>query len=220
VKGFRPQPPAALAPQPAASARAYWALRRTILHGELAPGSVVGEVEAAAALGVSRTPVREALRTLLGDGLLQEGRRRQLMVTTISPDARRQILLMRTALEQLAAREAALRADLSDLDQLRLNTIRARRAIDADDPQRFLDDDEEFHLLIARAASLDLVEEALRRLCGLTRLGMPDTRLDRASLGRSADEHDQIITALEATDPQTAALAVTRHLTSASDASG
>lgn len=212
MRGFRPQPHQPAPARTPAAARAYTELRRKILHGELPSGTLLTEADTATLLGVSRTPVREALRELLNEGLLEEGPRRQVAVATASPELNREVCLMRAALERLAVREAATRCDDSDLDQLRLIMIRTRRALAADDTNTYLDCDDEFHLHIARAAGLTLVEDTLHRLRGFIRLAGLATGWSADSLAHSADEHDAIIDALDTHDPDTAERAITQHL--------
>lgn len=212
MKGFRPQAQPDPADRTSASARAYTTLRRMILSGELTAGTPVREVEMAAKLEVSRTPVREALRELLSEGMVEEGPRRQAVVGSVSPATLREVCLMRDSLERLTAREAARRPNTSQLDQLRLIMIRARRAIRDNDIAGFLDCDDDFHLQIARAAELPLVEEALRRIRGLFRLATIDTEWTDGLLQSTARQHDEVIDAIETGDPAVAEDAIARHL--------
>lgn len=218
MKGFRPDGHRTTPTRTPANARAYSELRRRILHGELAPGSIANEAELAESLGVSRTPVREALRELLSEGLLTDtGPRRQAVVATVSPQMQREVFLMRRALERIAVHEAATTLDMAELDQLRLIMIRMRRAIAAHDINAFLDSDDEFHLHIARAADLHLVEDVLRRLRGATRLLSLGREFSREQLEATAKEHDAIIDALDTHDPDTAEAALIAHVTAAGD---
>jgi DNA-binding GntR family transcriptional regulator len=198
MRGFRPVESPALTQAASASARAYLELRRMIVHHEIQPGTVINEVDTAAQLDVSRTPIREALRTLLNDGLVEEGSRRQLAVTRLSPDTAREVALMRTTLERLVSREAATNAGASDIDQLRLIMIRTRRAIEADDHNAILDEGEEFHIQLARSAHMPLVVDFLTRLCGLSRLIEAPPVPYWVHL---LDAHDAIIAALDRKDP-------------------
>ena len=91
-----------------ASDRAYEALRSEILDGVLLPGTVLGEVEQSARLGVSRTPLREALSRLTADALVEPSGR-GLVVTELSTDSIRELYELRQALEEQAARLAAAR---------------------------------------------------------------------------------------------------------------
>ena len=102
-----------------ASDRAYATLRAQILNGESASGSLLGEVEQAAALGMSRTPVREALARLAGDGLVVAAGR-NLVVAQLSADQVRELFEVRQALEEQAVRLAAGRRRAADFAALAL----------------------------------------------------------------------------------------------------
>lgn len=215
MKGFRPQSPARTGPDKTLSSkRVYEELRRAILHGEFAPGTSLGETQVGTMLGVSRTPVRQAFAELLNQGILAEGARRQVVIADPSPELLDEILLMRDALEPTLARRAAERMDVSDVDQLRLIMIRARRAVDAHDVDAFLDCDDDFHLHIPHALHHPLAEDTLRRLHALTRLAVRRADWDEAAMRRIAGEHETIIEALASGDPDAAASAMTTHLSS------
>lgn len=94
-----------------ASDRAYATLLDEIQSGVLRPGAVLGEVEQAARLGVSRTPLREALGRLAADGLVAQQSPRVTVVTAIDAGDIREIFEVRRALEESAARLAAERGD-------------------------------------------------------------------------------------------------------------
>lgn len=219
MKGFRPpSEDFTRRSRTPAAAQAYSELRRRILYGELPGGSLLNEVETAEVLGVSRTPVREALRELLRDGLIEEGPRRQAVVITTSPELNREVFLMCTALECLAAREAAREPRRpEDYDQLHLITIRARRALEAEDVNAFLDTDDEFHLCIARIAGLPIAEDTIRRLRGYTRLRGLEQRWTLEQLKSAVDEHETILSALTQHDADAAEAAVAAHVTSGRD---
>ncbi len=94
-----------------ASNRTYRALLDEIQSGALAPGSALAEVELAARLGVSRTPVREALGRLAADGLVIEVSPRLTVVADLAPTDIRDLFELRRALEESAVRIAATRGD-------------------------------------------------------------------------------------------------------------
>ena len=106
-----PERPVAKEASVRASDRAYRALREEILDGELPSGSVLGEVELAARLGVSRTPVREALSRLMADGLVTGGSGRGLEVAEFSTEHIAELYELREALEEHAAKIAAQKRD-------------------------------------------------------------------------------------------------------------
>lgn len=94
-----------------ASELAYATLRDAIQNGELEPGTVIGEVEQSARLGISRTPMREAIARLIADGLLAQVSPRVVAVTGFDVDDIRDLFVARRALEEASARIAAKRGD-------------------------------------------------------------------------------------------------------------
>lgn len=94
-----------------ASDRAYATLLDEIQSGSLPPGTVLGEVEQATRLGVSRTPLREAIGRLAADGLVAQQSPRVTVVTDVDADDIRELFELRRALEETAARLAAARGD-------------------------------------------------------------------------------------------------------------
>lgn len=215
MRGFRPKVMQA-GPQLPAGARAYAELRRMILHGELRPEGVIAEDETAARLGVSRTPVREALRELLREGLVREGPRRQVIVVAVTRAAQREVLLVRDAVEPLAARHAALQMDTSEIDQLRLLVIRQRRAIQRASIHEYLDADDEFHARIASWGEL-LLEDLIRQVRAFVRLSLLGAEISVADLEAATTQHEGIIEALESHDPDAAERATADHLAATRD---
>ncbi len=94
-----------------AGERAYQALRADIVEWRLLPGQVLGEVELSERLGISRTPVREALSRLTADGLTEPHSGRGVVVATISADDVRSLYEFRDSLDCRAAELAARRGD-------------------------------------------------------------------------------------------------------------
>ncbi len=101
-----------------ASDRAYATLLEQIQSGALAPGTVLGEVEQATRLGVSRTPLREALGRLAADGLVLQQSPRVTVVSDVDIDDIRALFELRRALEETAARLAAVRGDSTAFAEL------------------------------------------------------------------------------------------------------
>lgn len=196
------------------AARVYEALRAGILSGELVAGGALDEVSLADAHGVSRTPVREALRTLTSEGLLVHGRRRQLLVVDVSERHRSEIVAIRVALEGAAAAEACALTTPDDVDALRLLTIKQRRSADADDAEAFLRLDEEFHRALAAVAAMPTLSRLLAQLGAfvrLTRLGEPTGRRHMQGLTR---EHEHLVDLLEAGDAAGLRQALEAHISS------
>lgn len=204
-----------------ASDRAHSRLRQEILDGALEPGTVLGEVEQSARLGISRTPLREALARLVADGLAETSRGRGLVVTDVSLAEAPQLFDLRIALETLAARRAAERITATeDGPALRARFIHlADRFEEAIAPlSTGIDPDGYYALTSELDAALDTacgnsyLAESLRGLrLHLGRL----RRLARHSPGRLADsarEHAAISRAIAGGDPELAAATTTVHL--------
>lgn len=194
------------------SSEAYERVRAQILHRQLPPGTVLSESALAASLGMSKTPIRNALLALQQEGLLELGRRRQLLVCGL-PSARRQELReVREAIEGLAITYACRDISDDDLDHLRTLLRRQRRAAEAGREDEFIELDEELHLTLASRAGLDLVPRLLRQLRGFVRLMQLNTRRDHGYMLRVLAEHERIVDAVEARDESTAQLALRAHL--------
>jgi GntR family transcriptional regulator, rspAB operon transcriptional repressor len=192
--------------------RTYEDVRAAILRGQLAVGSVLAEGALASSLGVSKTPVRNALRLLRHEGLLVPGPRRQLIVSGISAERRAEIFEVREALEGIAVRKACTVRSLEDIDYLRLLLIRQKRAADAHDEDEFIDLDEAFHLGIAAGAHLPVVERMLGNLRGFVRVMRLGTERSRGHLHMVLAEHEAIVDALEERDADAAVAALDAHL--------
>jgi DNA-binding GntR family transcriptional regulator len=128
-----------------ASERAYSALREQILDGEIEPGTVLAEVEQSTRLGVSRTPLREALAKLTAEGLVSAHSGRGVVVTDVDLGRIAELFEVRGALEEQAARLAARRRDPAVFERLREEFRRAHELLDDDDPARH-----DYYQLVAR----------------------------------------------------------------------
>jgi DNA-binding GntR family transcriptional regulator len=203
-----------------ASEHAYKVLRLAIVRGELEPGTVLGEAELGATLGISRTPVRAALKMLLSEDLVESGPRRQVLVRGVTPEQRREVLLVREALERLAVQEASKLMDIEQIDELRLLLIRQRRAAGNEQEEEFLDLDDEFHLGIARGAQLPIVERFLGQIRAISRLMGLLAVAREGRLEEVLTEHEEIVGAIEARDPERALAAIHTHLRNTAESVG
>ncbi|MBQ7432187.1 MAG: GntR family transcriptional regulator [Lachnospiraceae bacterium] len=120
-------------------------LRQGILKGELAPGERLLEVQLAERLGVSRTPVREAIHKLAQEGLVVLIPRKGAEVASISEKSLRDVLEVRMALETLAVRLACERMTEEELLELKQRMQAFEEAVSADDLLEITKRDEEFH---------------------------------------------------------------------------
>ncbi|MDR2998178.1 MAG: GntR family transcriptional regulator [Microbacterium sp.] len=194
-----------------ASDRAYAELLEDIQSGSLPSGSVLGEVEQAERLGVSRTPLREALRRLVADGLVVQQSPRVTVVADLDADDIRALFEMRRALEETTARLAAERGDAE--------AFRALASEFADVDLSRPAGRDAYYALIARldaaldaAVANDYLSSALRTVrTHLVRVRrMARDKPER--LAASAAEHLTIAGALAARDGDLAAHATHVHL--------
>jgi len=192
-----------------ASDRAYRALLEEIQSGVLPPGAVIAEVEQAARLGVSRTPLREALGRLTADGLVGQLSPRVTVVSEIDADAIRELFEVRRALEESAARLAAQRGDARAFAALA--DAFAQRDVAAD-PDTYYDLIARFDALLDASVKNDYLTQALRtirtHLVRVRRLA----RDNPERLTTSVAEHRLIAAAIAARDAELAAHATHVHL--------
>ena len=197
--------------QAGAGARAYQGIREAILDGELPPGTPLGEVELAARFGVSRTPVRQALRRLLDEGLAEQGRRRQIVVRAIPAERYDEILRLRR--RSSGSRSRRLRGpDHGRRRRARLLVIRQRRAANEGRSRDFLRLDQEFHLGIARRANLPLVAKFLAELRAFELLLGLDSAAVPGNTDLALEAHDAILDAFERRDRQAAVATLAKHI--------
>ncbi|MDQ4500705.1 GntR family transcriptional regulator [Sinomonas sp. ASV322] len=197
-----------------ASDRAYASLREDIVEWRLAPGTVLGEVEQSERLGVSRTPLREALARLTAEGLATALRGRGVVVSELSVAHLDELFELREALECKAAALAAQRGDRERFAALRDRFATAPTLLTDEDPQR--------HEYYALAAELDAaIDEAVansflsQALDGL-RVHLARVRRlakdDAARLRQAAVEHAAIASAIADGNAPLASAATAVHL--------
>lgn len=166
-------------------------LKDDLLQGAFQPGDALREVALAERLGVSRTPVREALTRLLHEGLL-ERRARGPFVKEIDPEQIMQVYDLRILLEGQAAQEAASVRTEVDLMHLQALVDRDRALAEPDDATR-LATNIEFHRALWRAAHNPVLEDLLERLA-THQIHAPSSTLSVGSRWtESLDEHQRIV---------------------------
>jgi DNA-binding GntR family transcriptional regulator len=192
--------------------KAYEHLRQAILGGDLPVGTIIAETKVAEDLGISKTPVRQALQLLRTEGLLEVGPRRQLVVRGFSAAHRNEVLRVREALEEIAVETACRVISVDDIDMLRLLLLRQGRAADAYDENAFLVLDEEFHILIAKSANLPIVARLLEQMRGFARIMRLGRTQPPEHLQDILVEHTRIVDAIEKRDVVAAQAALHEHL--------
>lgn len=139
-------------------------LRRAILRGELKPGERLMEIQLANKLGVSRTPIREAIRKLELEGLVLMIPRKGAEVAEITEKNLRDVLEVRCALEELAVQLACDRIDEDGLKELRNAADTFRKVLDSDDITQIAQADVDFHDVIFKATDNKRLIQLLNNL--------------------------------------------------------
>jgi DNA-binding GntR family transcriptional regulator len=192
--------------------RVYVGLKRAIAAGEIIAGERLREIDLAARYGVSRTPVREALKRLKAEGLVTDVPGGGLAATKPTPEEIMDAYLMREVLEGLAARLAAERA--IDTDRTRLTVImrQIQIAISAEDTQRAIALSNEFDRALFQATRSrrlwDMIEAARSAQGRLLRLSLEYP----GRLAETAGERAEILQAIQDGDPEAAEAATRKHL--------
>lgn len=186
-------------------------LREQVLTGEIPPGSRVNEVEVAQKLGISRGPLREAIRHLASEGLLNLVPHRGAFVPDADADEVRALFELRTALECAAAELAASRR--TDMDLVRLHEVCAesRRNYRAGQPFPYRLDLAFHQTLLESARSPRIAEQVLlvQQRVVLLRSALED---DPPHQHASMDDHDELVRAVEEGDAARASSVMRRHL--------
>ncbi len=191
---------------------AYDRLLEDIRLGALLPGARLREVELAARLGISRTPVREALRRLEADGLVEHPPRQGACLRKLGYAEVMELYEMRAVLEGTAARLAARAA--SELELLELSEINtAMRGSDA--PADVARLNRQFHRSLINAAKNRYLQRAIGAMARTLLILGPSTLFDPARSRSAAQEHDALLSALHARDGMQAEALMRAHIEAA-----
>lgn len=189
-------------------------VRRWILEGVLRADEEISQQDLANRLGVSRSPVRDALRRLEEMGLVTINPNQRAVVTSLTLDNMREIFEMRAALEGLAARHAApalSESDLIELESLAQVMLRLREL------EPYLAKHEAFHDLIAERAGMPRLRRELARL---RTMATPYIRIygtAHVSAELVGERHEALVEVLRARDPSQACAALASHARVACD---
>jgi len=191
--------------------QAYYELRHMIVSLELPPGATIKEPELTTRLGIGRTPVREALRRLALERLVDVFPRRGMVVTTVDVRDLSRLCEVRVVLEPEAARLAADRATRADLDEINVlrDELGERRRRD---DRVLIDLDERIHRTIYRATHNQLLEETLEwyytHALRIWMLALDRTR----DLGAAVQEHRDLLDAIARGNGERAAHLMHHHV--------
>ncbi len=195
-----------------AQQQAYQFLRDRIQEGRLVGGARVKPEDVAAELGISRMPVREAIRQLDTEGLLTIRPNRRAIVTIFSPNRLSELFEMRAVLEGLCARRAAPGFDEDAGDELTLllnRLIRAEGNIDL-----WIDRHEDFHDFICQRADRPHVRAEVRKLRAAVEPYLRLAQTHPVTMSDSARQHRELIDVLLTHDPDRAEAVMRHHIDS------
>ncbi len=192
--------------------RAYQEVKQIILEHQVPPGGKLNEIELAAALGISRTPVREALNRLGKEGFVEIFPQRGAFVIQYSPKDVHELFLIRENLEGLAAGLAAERVTDRDLTRLESCIRGFKEPYQKRDVQRYARQDFRFHQTIVQMSDagrlINLISTLLDqiRIFRLTPIGLSD------QMKSALIEHQELLDALRRRDPEEADRRMRQHI--------
>lgn len=188
-------------PNETLSDKAYKAVKRAIVHGKFADNERLPEAKLAEMLGVSRTPLREALGRLADEGLIIQKRGAPARVSTFSKEKALEYMELRTLLEVYNIEKVTTVLSDQIIDQLKENVAKQEMALDVNNYEEFLDLDREFHLILASVNPNRELEHFIYRLnTGTSRAFLILSKTLPQSAVDAYNEHVDIIQALETRD--------------------
>lgn len=197
-----------------ASEAAYRYVRGEILSGSLSPGAPLREEALAAACGVSRTPIREALRRLEAERFVQRSGTQRSFVATLSADDIAEGFALRAMLESHAAGRAADRVTTCQIDTLVAHNhgIGVAAAEATVDIPAFVDHNRAFHAVVVEAAGSERLGAMLATVVEQPVVLRTALHYDREAIERSHAEHDELIQAFRRRDGEWAKAVMTGHI--------
>jgi DNA-binding GntR family transcriptional regulator len=192
---------------------AYERLKDALRHAELEPGEPLSEVGLSKLLGISRTPVREALQQLAQEGLVQVIPGRAVTVSSRSLKDMLDVVHMRSLLEPELARLVAERATLQQIEQLEASIRQMEQALEVDDYSAWSKADMLFHDTMHQACPNPLLGETIVLLRNrVHHLANTDSRHNPARLAACTAEHRMVVNAVANHDTGEAERAMREHL--------
>lgn len=175
-------------------------LRKLILSGELPPNERLREIAISERLGVSRTPVREAFRTLAAEGLVDLLPNRSVVVTDVNIDDSPDLFTVLGAIEGLAASQACERMPESDIETLKSLQELLERQFEVADRVGYAETNRQIHELIVKGSQNASLQLAWRVLLPRAQRVRNLNNLDRRRWAAAVKEHHEILDALIARD--------------------
>lgn len=196
--------------------KAYQEIRQHIQSGAFRPGHHLVERTLCAELGMSRTPVREALRMLTAEGLVLSRPRRGMVVAHLSTEELEEIFEVGVVLESYIASVATRKNCGKPLPELRKIMKNMERLLSRKRPdvQQYMALDREFHQSIMKLAANPRLEHMLRTAMDTRALNLVFAHYSTVALQRSLNQHETIVRAIECGDAEWAASAMRTHILS------
>lgn len=186
-------------------------VRRAVTTREIEPGTRLVETELSAALGISRGTLREALRQLEHEGLIESDERHRMTVRAVDARELADMFTVRSALEGLAAAVLSTRPDRPALVQRLQAALEMVRAAGGS-TEDAVEADLKFHRLLCELTGNSALLRAWETLTGPIRMAILYAGPEAAAAGLSATRHQPVVDAIAGGDPHTAQAAVVAHL--------
>lgn len=190
-------------------------IRHDIVAGRFQQGERIPEIPLAERYGVSRNPVREAIRRLEAEGLVAVLPNRGATVAVHDFAEATDLLETRLALESLVARQAALRCTVEDITELREITELGTAALRTARGRRLAELNTRFHVRLAKASDNAIAQAFVEQLRDKTTLMYASRVTNNSRAESSWRDHAALVDALESHDPDRAALIIQRHIANA-----
>ncbi|HMM54751.1 MAG TPA: GntR family transcriptional regulator [Candidatus Desulfobacillus sp.] len=189
-------------------------LRQRIFDHELEPGAWIDEQALAGQYGISRTPLREALKVLAAEGLVTLRPRRGCYVTELTERDLDELFPLMALLEGRAAFEATRRAGPADLKRLEALHEKLERHAARGDVSGFFEANQEFHAAVQALSGNRWLRQVIADLRKVLKLTRRDSLRQEGRLKRSLEEHREILAAVRAGDAAAAESLMHAHLLS------
>ena len=190
----------------------YEELKRQIMIGEIPPGTRMMEVELADDMGVSRTPIREAIRKLEKEGLVSIEPRRGAYASEISIKDMVDVLEVREFLEGMAAGLASKRITEEEIEALKHSIDAYRDAVEAGATEEIIEEDEIFHKLIVDCSGNKTLIQMINQVQELALRFRYIYYEDFSRYQNMPNEHQEILDAVLTGDPETARKVADEHV--------
>lgn len=190
----------------------FHTLRQAILRGELKPGERLMEIQLANKLGVSRTPIREAIRKLELEGLVLMIPRRGAEVAEITEQSLRDVLEVREALEELSVKLACEHVTKDQIAEMKEAAAAFKESLKGDDVTRIAEADVAFHDVINMATANQKLIQILNNLREQMYRYRVEYLKKREFYDQLVEEHEMLIQAVENREKERAVEIICRHI--------